>query len=590
VVLVKIPTVQATITGAACPESGDWIVNTNTTVINEPDLIVNGSLYIGNQLSFYVYNSTITITGNFSTGTYKDINITVVDSTFIMASNDTFKCNSGTNYLNFDNVQIVNATGYKPSDIILRGDTSFYANNLAVEGYNTFTAVGHGTIKNSVFSKSTSKAFVQGSPTVEGLTSDNITIIDFTGQGGFEFGGSNMVATNLNIINPIHPVEASAVFGYSKNNNLIDGFYINGSASYSPHTGVVFAYGGGAGSCVNNTLKNGLLEGHMGNGLMYGGTTGANYVENVTVKGAVDGTDGSNKPLNETCNVIVSNSFFFDNTDNGLSGDNALGCGWEFVNCYVNGTNHLTIVNSTYADSFVRCTNVTFANSDLRVGGVFSQLASNAVFVQNWNWTDGTCVSLASDATGNIEAVLLTPTYIDKVVSYVLSAPSGTLTSTVYCPLGEPYSVAGASSYSFDSDTNTLTVTSSNSATVTVDYNVVSAAYVTVADWVSPLAQQYNSNSVAFEVSTVGSNDTGVALQIQLYNEGGAVYPENFTSATGTFTGLTNGIYTAAVYAVGDHGAADYEEVIFAVYVVSSTGEIFSIKGVPVGGIIKIKG
>jgi len=57
-------------------------------------------------------------------------------------------------------------------------------------------------------------------------------------------------------------------------------------------------------------------------------------------------------------------------------------------------------------------------------------------------------------------------------------------------------------------------------------------------------------------------------LQIQLYNEGGAVYPENFTSATGTFTGLTNGTYTAAVYAVGDHGAADYETVVFTVVVV----------------------
>jgi len=141
-----------------------------------------------------------------------------------------------------------------------------------------------------------------------------------------------------------------------------------------------------------------------------------------------------------------------------------------------------------------------------------------------------------------------------------------------------------------DSTNATRSVSITDDVTLTAYYTTEAPTYVAVASWVSPLAQQYNSSSVAFEVSTVGSNDTGVALQIQLYNEGGAVYPENFTSATGTFTGLTNGIYTAAVYAVGDHGAADYEEVIFAVYVVSSTGEIFSIKGVPVGGIIKIKG
>ena len=98
-------------------------------------------------------------------------------------------------------------------------------------------------------------------------------------------------------------------------------------------------------------------------------------------------------------------------------------------------------------------------------------------------------------------------------------------------------------------------------------YGEVPNSFVTVADWVSPLAQQYNSSSVAFEVSTVGSNDTNVDdhLQIQLYDEGGAVYPENFTSATGSFTGLTNGTYTAAVYAEGDNGAADYETVVFTV-------------------------
>lgn len=94
--------------------------------------------------------------------------------------------------------------------------------------------------------------------------------------------------------------------------------------------------------------------------------------------------------------------------------------------------------------------------------------------------------------------------------------------------------------------------------------------YVAVASWVSPLAQQYNSSTVNFEVSTVGSNDTGVALQIQLYDEGGAVYAENFTSATGSFTGLVNGTYTAAVYAVGDHGASDYETVVFTVSITTS--------------------
>jgi hypothetical protein len=101
-------------------------------------------------------------------------------------------------------------------------------------------------------------------------------------------------------------------------------------------------------------------------------------------------------------------------------------------------------------------------------------------------------------------------------------------------------------------------------------YLAYATVYVTEISWVSPLAQQYNSSTVGFEVSTTGSNDTNIALQIQLYNSSVAVYGSNFTSASGTFTSLTNGTYTAAVYAEGDNGASDYEEVIFTVYLTDS--------------------
>jgi hypothetical protein len=129
-----------------------------------------------------------------------------------------------------------------------------------------------------------------------------------------------------------------------------------------------------------------------------------------------------------------------------------------------------------------------------------------------------------------------------------------------------PNIISNASSYatSFNQSQQLITLTTNDSNVLWI---INSFVYVAVASWVSPLAQQYNSSTVAFEVSTVGSNDTNVDdhLQIQLYDEGGAVYPENFTSATGTFTGLANGTYTAAVYAEGDNGAADYETVTFTV-------------------------
>ncbi|MFA5365680.1 MAG: hypothetical protein WC325_10920, partial [Candidatus Bathyarchaeia archaeon] len=101
-------------------------------------------------------------------------------------------------------------------------------------------------------------------------------------------------------------------------------------------------------------------------------------------------------------------------------------------------------------------------------------------------------------------------------------------------------------------------------------------SYVTEISTVSPEVTAYNS-SVPWQV-TVGGNETEVALQINVYNYlTGVAIGENQTSATGTFTIPTTGLYTFAVSATGSHGSSDYETVFFAVYVAESTGEILSI-------------
>ena len=93
---------------------------------------------------------------------------------------------------------------------------------------------------------------------------------------------------------------------------------------------------------------------------------------------------------------------------------------------------------------------------------------------------------------------------------------------------------------------------------------VVEDSYVTVASFVTPENITYPEPDVDFEVSTAGSNDTGIAVQVGLFKAGVQV-GVNQTSLTGSFTGLVNGTYTAFVTAVGDNGATDTAQVIFTV-------------------------
>jgi hypothetical protein len=129
-----------------------------------------------------------------------------------------------------------------------------------------------------------------------------------------------------------------------------------------------------------------------------------------------------------------------------------------------------------------------------------------------------------------------------------------------------------------------------------VDYLEVSftveiiITYTTIVTVTYPEVTAYNS-TVPWQVDTSLSNDTDIMRQINVYDYlTGVAIGENQTSATGTFTIPTTGLYTFAVTATGSHGSSDYETVFFAVYVAESTGEILSIKGVPISNIIKIKG
>jgi parallel beta-helix repeat protein len=136
---------------------------------------------------------------------------------------------------------------------------------------------------------------------------------------------------------------------------------------------------------------------------------------------------------------------------------------------------------------------------------------------------------------------------------------------------------SGSIRVDFDVDgSNQSTTTSPVSVNMASDHTVIAYfmegedSYVTVASFVTPENTTYTSSTVNFEVSTVGSNDTNIVVQVALYNQSVQV-GVNQTTLTGSFTGLVNGTYTAAVYAVGDNGASDYTTVIFTVAIPEPT-------------------
>jgi hypothetical protein len=104
------------------------------------------------------------------------------------------------------------------------------------------------------------------------------------------------------------------------------------------------------------------------------------------------------------------------------------------------------------------------------------------------------------------------------------------------------------------------------SSKIIVSYTESEDTYVTVADWVSPVnGTTSNSSTIPFEISTVGSNETGITVTVTLRNSTGAQIGDNQTTLTGSFTGLTNDTYTAYVTAIGDNGASDTDQTIFTV-------------------------
>lgn len=170
----------------------------------------------------------------------------------------------------------------------------------------------------------------------------------------------------------------------------------------------------------------------------------------------------------------------------------------------------------------------------------------------NSTWTDET--SLATTG-GYIFSTNNTGLWVNDTWSAFSSNPqaitvSKTLNSTVGAVIQWLY-------YANDTSNN-WNATALQNITITA-----ADTYTLSASWDSPTNTTYPTSTVNFNVTTTG-NETGVTRQIQLLN-GTSPVGANQTSASGSWINLVNGTYTACVTVGGDHGATDYETIIFSV-------------------------
>jgi hypothetical protein len=95
-------------------------------------------------------------------------------------------------------------------------------------------------------------------------------------------------------------------------------------------------------------------------------------------------------------------------------------------------------------------------------------------------------------------------------------------------------------------------------------YSTSTDNYTNILTINEPENIQYNSSSVAWDVSQTG-NDTGLSYQVGFWNQTGANWVgSNSTLLTGTKTGLTNGTYTFGVKATGAN-TVNYATIDFTV-------------------------
>jgi hypothetical protein len=511
---VQINVAYATITGDQPPASGDWIISTGpgTTVTSEPNLIINGSIKVNDYRYFKVYDSNITINGNFTN--IGDAAIIISNSTIYFNMTRTNNYGSyimlkGSNgySVNITNSRFLNATtnrNYMDLELnttLVNDEFRGFGDSVMTDTYGIVidpgaTYSGNFTMQNVHFHQI--NATIRLTYCTAGLMS-NVTIDEIQQFFGLGLGASGYV---------------SALSIYQCPNIVISNLTINFTQTIGTHamsTPTVYGFGLSTGTTnvtINNVTVQGLfpqlnLDGGMNDispHFTFDPGNGVAVFNNCTFIGAGNALTNTKVGGNLTINgiLILNDSDGFEASTDGGGNLTVYDSTWinSDVSMQSNNTVNLIrptfIVNdstlsyhgfvSNFASGYLLMTNATFG--PINDSQVFEQFDENpgtdmsvpAHVWQFYNFTsDGSYVEMYEEEPTylNGNTTFANVTYRSKVLKYTLNAPAGqNSTSFVYNPNGNVQVVTGATAYWYNVTTGIITVNATGTSTITLDWNI----------------------------------------------------------------------------------------------------------------------
>jgi hypothetical protein len=509
----RISIVHATIAGDQPPASGDWTISTTpgTTVSNEPNLIINGSIIVNNYRYFQVYNSTITVNGNFTN--VGNGNIVISNSTFLFNMTRTnnygsyimLKGSPNPFAVNITNSRFLNNTNNR-NYLDLENNITLVNDEFRGFGDNVITDLYGIVIQPSSYSGNfimqnvhihQINASIQLRLCTAGLIS-NVTIDEIQQFFGLGLGASGYVSA-LNI--------------YQSQNIVISNLTINFTQTIGTHAmntptvnGFVFSTGT-TNIAINNVTVQGLyptlnLDGNPNDitpHFAFDPGTGTSVFNNCTFIGTGNALTNTKVGGNLTINgvLILNDSDGFEASTDGGGNLTVYDSTWINSDVSMQSNNTVNFIRPTFivndstlsyhgfvsnfASGYLWMTNATFG--PINDSQVFEQFDENtgtdlsvpAHVWQFYNFTaDSSYVEMYEEEPTyvNGNATFANVTYGSKVLKYTINAPTGqNSTSYVYTPNGNVQVVTGSTGYSYNAS-GIITVNATGTATITLDWNI----------------------------------------------------------------------------------------------------------------------
>lgn len=430
----------------------------------------------------YIFkNMTLTLNGSIGCGaSTHESEINMLNTTIYFNKTGTyFGGEDKWRWINYTNVKALSVSG-----TTFKGVSLGYAMNLAyVKGlevrgasYRGIDLVGASApnlhVENVyIYNGSGDGLYLSGA--VDNGYFKNITILNMAGNQTviLEGGADNNRFYDLNITDSIGAIPPSGNFVniINSNNNYFKNSIMNGwsGATDKPHKAFYFS-----GTSNNNTVEDATIW-YCGNGI-YSSVPAPyiNYVKNITVRhfsgNNADAIDGD---MNAT--LVIENSFLYDAV-HGLSVEG--GVVYRVYNTVIQcgtfdqQTTYRGDIYPVYGTVYLTNSPIqSVAHKDSEVQGVNIYQQWNST-TTNVNVTLLTKYFLNASAQ-NINVTLQSATYESGKLTFTVSAPSGTTSTTkVYVDdKGKPKDVNGASNWFYENGSQVLTITVLHRSSETVE-------------------------------------------------------------------------------------------------------------------------